>query len=100
MLSIPLASKYIRRWGMHIAITGGTGYLGAHTVRRLLQAGHSIRLLVAPGCAGDPVIPRLAALGEVDVLDGDIRTSGTVTRLLDGCDAVIHAAGVVGTDRR
>jgi dihydroflavonol-4-reductase len=85
---------------MHIAMTGGTGYLGAHTARRLLEAGHRIRLLVAPGCAGDAVIPQLAALGEVDVLDGDIRAGGTVTRLLDGCDAVIHAAGVVGTDRR
>jgi nucleoside-diphosphate-sugar epimerase len=85
---------------MRIAVTGGTGYLGAHTVRRLLGDGHQIRLLVGPGCAGDPVIPRLAALGEMDVLDGDIRASGTVSRLLDGCDAVIHAAGVVGTDRR
>lgn len=85
---------------MHIAITGGTGYLGAHTARRLLEAGHRIRLLVAPGCGNDAVLPRLAALGEVDVHHGDIRAADTVTRLLDGCDAVIHAAGVVGTDRR
>lgn len=85
---------------MHIAITGGTGYLGAHTTRRLLEAGHQIRMLVAPGCAGEPVLPRLAALGQVEVLDGDIRSPATVARLLDGCDAVIHAAGVVGTDRR
>src|SRR6478609_5823937 len=85
---------------MRIAVTGGTGYLGAHTVRALLEAGHQIRLLVAPGCAGDAVIPRLAALGEVDVLDGDIRAAETVDRLLDCCDALIHAAGVVGTDRR
>ena len=85
---------------MRVAITGGTGYLGAHTARRLLAAGHEIRLLVAPGCAGDAVIPRLAALGEVDVLDGDIRAAETVDRLLDCCDALIHAAGVVGTDRR
>ncbi len=67
---------------MRIAITGGTGYLGAHTVRRLLEAGHQIRLLVAPGCGGDPVIPRLAALGDVHVLDGDIRAAGTVAALL------------------
>jgi nucleoside-diphosphate-sugar epimerase len=85
---------------MRIAVTGGTGYLGAHTVRRLLEDGHQIRLLVAPGCAGEPVIPRLAALGEIDVLDGDIRAADTLTRLLDGCQAVLHAAGVVGTDRR
>lgn len=85
---------------MLIAITGGTGYLGAHTVRRLLCDGHQIRLLAAPGCGDDPVIRHLEELGEVDVLPGDIRESGTVSRLLDGCDAVIHAAGVVGTDHR
>ncbi|NOP94934.1 MULTISPECIES: NAD-dependent epimerase/dehydratase family protein [Mycolicibacterium] len=85
---------------MHIAVTGGTGYLGAHTVRGLLAAGHRIRLLVAPGCGGDEVIGHLAALGEMSVLEGDIRDVATVTDLIAGCDALIHAAGIVGTDRR
>lgn len=85
---------------MHIAVTGGTGYLGAHTVRGLLSAGHRIRLLVAPGCSDDAVISHLAALGEMSVLEGDIRDSATVADLLEGCDALIHAAGIVGTDRR
>ncbi|MCV7067117.1 NAD-dependent epimerase/dehydratase family protein [Mycolicibacterium farcinogenes] len=85
---------------MHIAVTGGTGYLGAHTVRGLLEAGHRIRLLVAPGCAGDEVIGHLAALGEMTVLEGDIRDGATVADLIEGCDALIHAAGIVGTDRR
>lgn len=40
---------------MRIAMTGGTGYLGAHTVKGLLEAGHEVRLLVAPG--EDAVIP-------------------------------------------
>ncbi|GAA2539507.1 NAD-dependent epimerase/dehydratase family protein [Mycolicibacterium diernhoferi] len=83
---------------MRIAMTGGTGYLGAHTVKGLLEAGHEVRLLVAPG--EDAVIPHLQALGELTVLAGDIRDAAIITRLLDGCDAVIHAAGVVGTDRR
>lgn len=83
---------------MHVAVTGGTGYVGAHTVRALLAAGHSVRLLVAPGCADEPVIPRLAELGELTTLDGDIRATDTVTALLDGADAVLHAAGVVGTN--
>lgn len=84
---------------MHIAVTGGTGYIGAHTVKGLLEAGHQVRLLVAPGCGNDPVIPRLRELGELTVLDGDIRNTATVDRLLSDSDAVIHAAGVVGTDR-
>ncbi|OBJ68742.1 NAD-dependent epimerase/dehydratase family protein [Mycobacterium sp. 1274756.6] len=85
---------------MLIAVTGGTGYIGAHTVRALLEAGHAVRLLVAPGCADEPVIPRLRELGELTTLDGDIRTKDTVAELLDGADAVLHGAGIVGTDNR
>lgn len=85
---------------MLIGVTGGTGYVGAHCVRALLADGHRVRLLVGPDADGAPVLDRLAELGEVDVLPGDIRDPGTVTRLLDGCDAVLHGAGVVGTDNR
>src|SRR5690625_124390 len=85
---------------MQIAVTGGTGYLGAHTVKALLEAGHAVRLLVAPGCGDEPVIPRLRELGALDVLDGDIRDGAVVESLLDGCDSVLHAAGVVGTNDR
>jgi dihydroflavonol-4-reductase len=34
------------------------------------------------------------------VLDGDVRDTDTISKLLKGCDAVLHAAGVVGTDNR
>lgn len=85
---------------MHIAVTGGTGYVGAHTVRALLAAGHRVRLLVAPGCGNEPVIARLTELGDLSVLDGDVGSAEVVAGLLDGCDAVLHAAGVVGTDSR
>lgn len=85
---------------MRIAVTGGTGYLGAHTVKSLLEGGHSVRLLVAPGCSDEPVIPRLRELGPLEVLDGDIRDMGVVSSLLAGCEAVLHAAGVVGTNDR
>lgn len=85
---------------MQIAVTGGTGYLGAHSVRALLGAGHAVRLLVAPGCGDEPVIGQLGRLGDVTVLDGDVRDSEVVGKLLDGCEAVLHAAGVVGTNER
>ncbi|GFG86752.1 NAD-dependent epimerase/dehydratase family protein [Mycolicibacter algericus] len=85
---------------MRIAVTGGTGYVGAHTVKAMLEAGHAVRLLVAPGCGDEPVLPRLRELGALEVLNGDIRDTAVVTALLDGCDAVLHAAGVVGTNDR
>ncbi|OBK25794.1 dehydrogenase [Mycobacterium asiaticum] len=89
---------------MLIGVTGGTGYVGAHCVRALLRNGvlqdHRIRLLVERGAEGAPVIDELAAVGDVEVRPGDIRQARTVREFLDGCDAVLHAAGVVGTDSR
>ena len=85
---------------MRVAVTGGTGYLGAHTVKALLDAGHEVRLLVAPAEAGAAVINRLAARGPLEVLVGDVREVSTIDDLLAGADAVLHAAGVVGTSER
>jgi uncharacterized protein YbjT (DUF2867 family) len=31
---------------LNIMVTGGTGFVGSHTVRALVNAGHSVRLLV------------------------------------------------------
>ena len=30
---------------MHVLVTGGTGYIGAWTTHKLLDAGHDVRLL-------------------------------------------------------
>lgn len=83
---------------MRIAVTGGNGYLGAHTVRGLLQAGHEVRMLVRHEDA--ELLSHLREFGPVDTLRGDIREPATIAALLSGNDAVIHAAGVVGTDDR
>jgi len=86
---------------MKVAVTGGTGYLGAHTTRAVLADGHHIRLLVHPDESVSAVLPLLGpAADRVEVLRGDIRDPAVVATLLDGCDAVLHAAGVVGTDNR
>lgn len=85
---------------MLIGVTGGTGYVGAHSVRALLAAGHRVRLLVGPDAEGAPVLRHLGESEGVEVLFGDVRDAATVDTLLDGCDAVLHAAGVVGTDNR
>ncbi|MDN5759668.1 MAG: NAD-dependent epimerase/dehydratase family protein [Tomitella sp.] len=85
---------------MRVAVTGGTGYLGAHTVRALLEAGHEAKLLVTPNETDAPVLDRLRALGPVTVTVGDIRDAPTVADFLTGTEALFHAAGVVGTDER
>lgn len=72
------------------ALTGGTGFLGRHVVRALVGAGWRVRLLARR----DPFHPQLADLS-VEVVLGDLDDVGALDRLVDGADAVIHAAGAI-----
>lgn len=84
-----------------VAVTGATGYVGAYTTRALLDAGHTVRLLIHPSERHDDA---LAAVGvdalEHGIVTGDVRDPVTVATLLDGADALLHAAGVVAVDDR
>src|SRR5919106_4213437 len=78
---------------MLVLITGGTGFVGSHTVRAVMGAGHDVRLLVR---SKERVAPALEPL-EIDpppVIVGDATDPRAVRAALDGCDAVIHCAAV------
>jgi UDP-glucose 4-epimerase len=77
-------------------VTGGTGFIGAALVRRLVGKRHRIRVL-DDGSRGAK--RRLADIGaEVEYVWGDVRDSATVARAADGVDAVVHLAAVNGTE--
>lgn len=46
------------------------------------------------------MLTRLRAAGPVTVIVGDICCAADVVALIDGAEALVHAAGVVGTDER
>jgi len=72
-----------------VAITGATGFIGAHVVRRLAADGWHVRIL-----ARRPVDPaRFAA--EVETVRGDLDDQVSLQRLLDGAVAVVHIAGLI-----
>jgi nucleoside-diphosphate-sugar epimerase len=81
---------------MHtVFLTGATGFIGRHLVDRLLDRGCAVRCLVrSPDRAGhlrrDGVRLVPGTLEDVDGWRGD----------LGGCDAVIHAGGLVAARRR
>jgi dihydroflavonol-4-reductase len=90
------------RWGelsMRVLVTGGTGYVGCHTVAALAGQGHQVRLLVR---ARDRIGPALDPLGVAgaDVVVGDVTSAAAVEKAMLGCDAVVHAAAVFSLDPR
>jgi deazaflavin-dependent oxidoreductase (nitroreductase family) len=82
---------------MRVALTGGTGFVGSHTTARLLAHGHQPRLLVRDPAKAARVLSGLGIdLDAVDLVVGDMGDPTAVGSLLDGAEAVIHAAAAIG----
>ena len=78
---------------MRVLITGGTGFVGSHTVAAVIRGGHTVRLLVR---RPERVAAALAPLGihDTDAVTGDVLDPASVQAAVEGCDAIIHAAAV------
>ncbi|MGI5176145.1 NAD-dependent epimerase/dehydratase family protein [Dactylosporangium sp. CA-152071] len=85
---------------MKILVTGGTGFVGSHSVAALIAAGHDVRLLVRSPARIAPALEPLGVHTVVEHIVGDVTDPGTVARALQGCDAVLHAAAVYDLDAR
>jgi dihydroflavonol-4-reductase len=73
---------------MKCLVTGGTGFLGRHLVRLLLESGHSVRALVRRESLS------LEREGAECVL-GDVTEPSSLTAACAGVDVVFHLAGRV-----
>ncbi|WP_291412182.1 NAD-dependent epimerase/dehydratase family protein [Actinophytocola sp.] len=82
-------------------MTGGTGYVGAHSVAAILRAGHQVRLLARDESAVDRAMTPLGIPpGDLDVAVGDVLDEASVARVVRGADVVLHAASVYSFDPR
>lgn len=84
---------------MKVLLTGGTGYLGSLVTERLVSDGHDVRLLVRTPAKVGPLMDKLAVDASIlEVVEGDITDSASVTGAVQGCEAVVHCAAIVATD--
>jgi nucleoside-diphosphate-sugar epimerase len=68
-----------------ILVTGGTGFFGRSLVRKLLDMGHSVRVMSrSAGSATHPF---------ESIYRGDLRSDRNLQAALIGCNAVFHCAG-------
>lgn len=75
-----------------VAVTGGTGFVGAALIERLLADGYSVRAL-----ARNP--SKLAPRAGVGLVEGDLEDDAALMALVDGAGAFIHCAGLTHARR-
>lgn len=84
---------------MKVFLTGGTGFVGAHTALALLKAGHDLRLLVRNIEAAKKYFSKHGYELD-DFVVADMRDADAIRQGMQGCDAVFHAAAAVSLDPR
>jgi len=79
---------------MKVLVTGATGQVGCRLVRQLLAANHEVRGTVWAG-APEAELERVSGLG-LELRKGDLLDPDFDRGAVDGVDAVIHTANLVG----
>jgi nucleoside-diphosphate-sugar epimerase len=81
-----------------VLVTGGSGFIAAHTIAQLLAAGHHVRTTVRQA-AREPDV-RAMLNGRLDRLSffvADLRTDVGWSEAIAGCDYVLHIASPLPT---
>lgn len=76
--------------GRLVAVTGATGFVGPHLVAALARRGWRLRLLVRRWSP----LPSLAGV-DAELVLGDVSSEQALRQLVEGADAVVHAAGLI-----
>ena len=84
---------------MKVMLTGGTGFIGGHILKALLDAGHEPRIAGAEHLqVGPDVLAPTDRRHPTTHVVGDILDRASVDEALEGCDACIHAAAFTSLD--
>ena len=77
-------------------VTGGAGFIGSHIVRRLLDDGHTVRVIdnLSTGSWDN-----ISGLPDVDFIEGDIRSEADCRRAVEDAEIVFHVAALPSVPR-
>ena len=73
---------------MRIALTGATGFIGRYIVNHFADQGHQLRCWHRPSSNREG----FDQISDLDWIEGDLGDRDSANALVEGCDAVVHAA--------
>jgi len=77
-----------------VTVFGGSGFVGSQVVRQLAKAGHRVRVAVRqPNLAYK--MRMLGDVGQIEVVQANVRNVASVTRALDGAEACVNLVGLL-----
>lgn len=77
-----------------VLVTGGAGFIGSHTVDRLVKEDFSVRVIDDLSTGKLNNIKEYVRSGQVDFVKGDIRDASLVRKVLKDVDLVVHFAAL------
>jgi dihydroflavonol-4-reductase len=79
-----------------VFVTGGTGFIGSHTVEHLLREGYHVRCLIRSDQSNRRWLNGLP----IEYVKGDLSDSESLLKCLNDVDYIIHIAGVTKAKRK
>jgi UDP-glucose 4-epimerase len=77
-----------------LLVTGGCGFIGSHLVDRLIESGHTVRVLDNLSTGKRSNIPN-----NVEVIEGCISDPELVREVAQGVDGIFHLAAIASVQR-
>ncbi|MBE0570365.1 MAG: NAD-dependent epimerase/dehydratase family protein [Ignavibacteriaceae bacterium] len=74
---------------MKIFITGGTGFIGKHTIELLSKTNHQLKLLIRKSSEAS-----FLNKPNITLVEGDLTERQSLLRGMEGCDSLINIAGL------
>jgi nucleoside-diphosphate-sugar epimerase len=82
---------------MRVLVTGGAGFIGSHLVERMLELGHDVVALDNFSTGRRENLAHL--LGDIEVVEGDMRSYERVHTAVQDCEVVFHQAALPSVPR-
>lgn len=82
---------------MQCLVTGGAGFIGSHIVRKLIESGHSVRVLDNFSTGKRSNVVEIA--DRIELIEGDIRSYHIAREAVEGVDVIFHQAALPSVPR-